>query len=622
MLANGEAGLMETDLEQQMLVQRVAVMIDGHTDYTSMLMFCQPKDGQTLEELRAVVLKEMGKLRSGDFDDGLLPAVINNMKLEYYKQLRDNGARANMFVQTFIQGRPWATEVGAIDRISKITKQQIVDFARRHLGENYVCVYKKMGNDTTIKKIDKPQITAIPANRNLQSDFLKEVVESEAKPIQPRFLDFDADLTVTKTGAGVPLLYKQNTDDGLFDLCYRYEFGTEDVKGMDIAPDYLYYIGTDKKSSEQVKKDFYSLACNYSIGVGADYVEVRLSGLSENMPKAVAMLDDLLNNAKGDDESFGGFVDMLEKSRGDLKTNQDANFSYLFAYGRYGRYNSQRNTLSEQELRAGGPQLLTGMLKKLAGYQHTVMYYGPETQDRLVEVLKAGRHLAAKLSPAPVGKAYEMALTQANEVMIAPYDAKNIYMVQFHNEGRRWHAEEAPVQALFNEYFGGGMNTVVFQELRESRGLAYSAFARYNAPARKNQTESFYTYIISQNDKMMDCVNVFNNILDDMPQSQSAFDIAKQSLIKKLQSERTTRFNVLRAYVEARNLGIDYDIKERIYNALPAIKMADVISFEQQNMAKKPFRYIILGDEKELDMESLGKIGPVKRLSTEEIFGF
>lgn len=622
MLANGEAGLMETDLEQQMLVQRVAVMIDGHTDYTSMLMFCQPKDGQTLEELRAVVLKEMGKLRSGDFDDRLLPAVINNMKLEYYKQLRDNGARANMFVQTFIQGRPWATEVGAIDRISKITKQQIVDFARRHLGENYVCVYKKMGNDTTIKKIDKPQITAIPANRNLQSDFLKEVVESEAKPIQPRFLDFDADLTVTKTGAGVPLLYKQNTDDGLFDLCYRYEFGTEDVKGMDIAPDYLYYIGTDKKSSEQVKKDFYSLACNYSIGVGADYVEVRLSGLSENMPKAVAMLDDLLNNAKGDDESFGGFVDMLEKSRGDLKTNQDANFSYLFAYGRYGRYNSQRNTLSEQELRAGGPQLLTGMLKKLAGYEHTVMYYGPETQDRLVEVLKAGRHLAAKLSPAPVGKAYEMALTQANEVMIAPYDAKNIYMVQFHNEGRRWHAEEAPVQALFNEYFGGGMNTVVFQELRESRGLAYSAFARYNAPARKNQTESFYTYIISQNDKMMDCVNVFNNILDDMPQSQSAFDIAKQSLIKKLQSERTTRFNVLRAYVEARNLGIDYDIKERIYNALPAIKMADVISFEQQNMAKKPFRYIILGDEKELDMESLGKIGPVKRLSTEEIFGF
>lgn len=111
-----------------------------------------------------------------------------------------------------------------------------------------------MGNDTTIKKIDKPQITAIPANRNLQSDFLKEVVESEAKPIQPRFLDFDADLTVTKTGAGVPLLYKQNTDDGLFDLCYRYEFGTEDVKGMDIAPDYLYYIGTDKRAQSRSRR--------------------------------------------------------------------------------------------------------------------------------------------------------------------------------------------------------------------------------------------------------------------------------------------------------------------------------------------------------------------------------
>ena len=32
--------------------------------------------------------------------------------------------------------------------------------------------------------------------------------------------------------------------------------------------------------------------------------------------------------------------------------------------------------------------------------------------------------------------------------------------------------------------------------------------------------------------------------------------------------------------------------------------------------------YIILGNEKELDMESLGKIGPIKRLTTEEVFGY
>ena len=39
-------------------------------------------------------------------------------------------------------------------------------------------------------------------------------------------------------------------------------------------------------------------------------------------------------------------------------------------------------------------------------------------------------------------------------------------------------------------------------------------------------------------------------------------------------------------------------------------------------MANKPYRYIILGDEKELDMDALEKIGPIHRLTLEDIFGY
>ena len=166
------------------------------------------------------------------------------------------------------------------------------------------------------------------------------------------------------------------------------------------------------------------------------------------------------------------------------------------------------------------------------------------------------------------------------------------------------------------------MNGIVFQELREARGLAYHASAYYNEPGLKGKPETFYTYIISQNDKMTDCINTFNSIMDTFPQSQGAFDIARQSLTKKLQSQRTLREDVLFAYRNAIRRGIDYDINERIYNALPSMRLEDIVRFEQQNIANKPFRYIILGDEKELDMEALEKIGPVKRLTTEEVFGY
>ena len=170
---------------------------------------------------------------------------------------------------------------------------------------------------------------------------------------------------------------------------------------------------------------------------------------------------------------------------------------------------------------------------------------------------------------------------------------------------------------------GGGMNGIVFQELRESRGLAYSAFADYSTTKRKEQqTNHAYTYIISQNDKMMDCIRVFNNILDTMPQSQPAFELAQQAAMKRIASQRITKANIIFSYLGNKRIGINYDIRRGVYEALPKLTLEDIVKFEHDNMANKPWLYLILGDEKNLDMKSLEKIAPIKRVSTEEIFGY
>lgn len=621
MLANGKAGLFEVNLEQKMLTGGISAFNYGLTDYSGFIVSGQPKDNQTLEELRSLILGEIDNMKSGNFSDDLLPSVINNMKLNHYKNLKHNSYRADAFVDAFINGEEWADVTGRYDRMEKMTKQQIVDFANRHFGDNFVCVYKKMGNDTTLKKIDKPQITPIPTNRDMSSPFLLEIAGTKTAPIQPRFVDFSKDLTVSKI-KNLPLLYKHNDEDDLFTLAFCYDFGTEDVKGIDLVPDYLYYIGTDKKTSAQIKQEFYKLACNYSLSVSSNTLWVYLNGLNENLPQALALFEDFLKNAKGDAESYEQYVNLLKKNRDDNKTNQSYNFSALRQYGQYGPYNALRNTLSEKELRDGGAQMLPDMVKNLNSIEHTVMYYGPYTERQLADLITKKHKTPKKLMPAPAGKEYTLQTTPADEVYIAPYDAKNIYMVQFHNDNRRWNPEEAPLKAVFNEYFGSSMNAIVFQELREARGLAYSAAAFYNEPWRKNHPETFYTYIISQNDKMADCINVFNSIVDTIPQSQAAFDIARQSITKKLQSQRTLRENVLYAYRSAKQRGIDYDIDEKIYNALPSLTLDDIVKFEQNTVAHKPYRYLILGNEKELDMKTLEKIGPIKRLTTEEIFGY
>ena len=50
--------------------------------------------------------------------------------------------------------------------------------------------------------------------------------------------------------------------------------------------------------------------------------------------------------------------------------------------------------------------------------------------------------------------------------------------------------------------------------------------------------------------------------------------------------------------------------------------LKDIVTFEKEKMARKPYKYIILGDEKNLDIKALEKIGPIHRLSTDEIFGY
>jgi len=621
-LSNGKAGLMDINLSQKMKYLGGEAFAMSLAEYGLMGISASPKEGQSLDEVKKLVLGEVENLKKGNFPDELLPAVINNMKLEYYHALEKNQDVADQFVDAFIKGREWQTVVGRLDRISKMTKAQIVAFANKYLNNNYALVYKRQGEDTTQKKIDKPQITPIPSNRDLQSDFVKEIIASKTTPIEPRFVDFNKDLVKTKTKKGLPVLYVPNKQSGLFTLSFRYDFGLEADKRLPIAVDYLEYLGTNKLSPEQVKQRFYQLACDYSISAGTDNLNVTISGLNENMPKALWLVEHLLGNAKVDKEAYMELVELVKKSRKDNRSNQNANFGALAAYGIYGPYNKVRNVMSNAELDKTNPRTLLNLLKGLRNYKHEVLYCGQSSPEALVKTIDEGHVIGKTLANVPQGKRYTEMQTKENEVWMAPYEAKNIYMMLYNNSGKGWNVEQQPMVYLFNEYFGTGMNGIVFQELRETRGLAYNASARYTTPSRVGGTESLQANIISQNDKMMDCVKAFNNIIDEMPQSDKAFELAKQASMKRIATERTTKFGIINAYLQARRLGLDFDIKERIYNALPKITLKEMVEFEKQAMAQKPLRYLILGDEKNLDMKGLEKIGKIKKVTTQEIFGY
>ena len=606
-----------------MKLASAGAFVYGLHDYSAFILAGNPNKGQKLEEVRSLILQEMAKLRRGEFDNDLLPSVIANKKLNFYRGLDSNDNRASIMVDAFINDEKWEDVAGKLERQSKLTKQDIVDFANKYLrDDNFICVYKQMGEDTTLKKIEKPAITPIPANREYESAFVKEIKNAQVPEIQPQFLDFKKDLTIGKTSRKLPLVYKQNTQDDLFNLVFRYEFGDEDDIRYSYAAQYLDYIGTDKKSVSAIKQAFYKLACNFSIAQSSKTLQISLNGLNENLPAALRLTEEILHHAKADKTSWNQFIDLIEKQQQDVKTNQQSNFSYLWSYSTYGAYNPIRNAIKTADLRKMDPQELVNLLGGLNNIEHTVAYYGPYSEKQLNALLAKEHKTAKKLAAVPEGKEYKMEEIKQNEIYIAPYDAKNIYLRSYQNTGKKSDVKDGALISLFNEYYGGGMNTIVFQELRETRGLAYNAGAAYYTPVRKDEKDYFMRHIITQNDKMMDCIHVFDEITDNLPQNEASFNLAKQNLMKSIQSRRVTKAGVINAYFNAKLMGIDYDVTKLYYEQLPSLTLQDITNFEKQNIVGKPYRMVILGDEKNLDMKSLEKIAPIKRLSQEEIFGY
>ena len=622
-LYNGKAGLIDLDLNQQQKVLNSYGYPMGLADYSALLLGGLPKQGQTLEEVKDLLLSEIKKLRAGEFDEKMLEANINNFKLGELQNMESNEGRADMFVNSFINGTDWKNEVTAIDRMAKLTKEDIVAFANKYLKEdNYAVIYKKQGKDPNEKKMTKPEITPIITNRDVASPFLVEVQEGAVKPIEPVFLDYQKDMSQLKAKSDIPVLYKQNVANDLFQLIYVFDMGNNHDKALGTAFDYLEYLGTSDMTPEELKSEFYRLACTFYVSPGNERTYVVLSGLNENMPAAVQLFEKLLADAQVNKEAYTNMTSDILKARSDAKLNQGQNFSRLMSFAMYGPKSPATNLLTEAELTNMNPQELVDRIHNQNSYKHRILYYGPSSSKDLLATINQYHQVPAILKDIPAGNEYAYLETPVTKVLVAPYDAKQIYMAQISNLDKKYDPAIEPIRALYDEYFGGGMNSIVFQEMRETRGLAYSAWASIMPPSYLKYPYVLRTQIATQNDKMIDAVTTFNDIINNMPESEAAFKLAKDGLTNRLRTERIIKGDIIWSYINAQDLGQNVDPRIKLYNDIQNMSLKDIVDFQKQWVKGRTYVYCILGDKKDLELDKLKAVGPIEELTQEQIFGY
>jgi predicted Zn-dependent peptidase len=622
-LSNGKAGLFDLNLNKQQKVQAAQAGLQQYKDYGMFLMLGTPKQGQKLEEVKDLLMAQLELLKDGKFDETMIKAIVANEKLGRLQRLDNSTSSARELMDAFIKNRctQWDKDVSYLDDMAKVTKAELLVTVNKYLGDNsYVLIYKRKGEDKSIAKVEKPPITPIETNAGKSSDFLKKMEAIPVADIQPLWLDYDKDITLAKQGIA-DVLYVQNKTNELFSLYYQFDMGTWNNKLLPLAGQYLQFLSTDKYSAEEISKSFYNIACNFNISTTNEVTTVTINGLQENFDKAVGLFEEVLANCKPDEAALAALKTRLMKARANAKTDKQNIMQGLISYARYGARNPFNAALTDAEINQLKADDLVNVLHNLMKFKHRIMYYGPLSNIAFTASVAKLHPLPASFTGYPEKVQFAPAVQSSTQLLFANYDMVQSEIAWVRNDIAYDAGKEAVVN-VFNNYFGGGMGSVVFQTIRESKALAYSTYAFYNTPTKKENPFYMMAYVGCQADKMNDAIKGMNELLNDLPVSEQRFELARTGFKKDLETQRITKEGIIASYLQAQQKGWKGDFRKDEYASLANLKLQDVQQMHKEQISGKPYTYCVVASDKKIKLDDLKTIGEVKQLSLEEVFGY
>lgn len=622
-LSNSRAGLIDLDLVQTQKVLNAGSYSNFLRDYGMHVFYGVPQAEQTLEELKHLLLGEIAKIKNGEFDDWMLEAVINDLRLNQIRQQENNWSKSYGLLNTFIYDSPWEEQVKMLDEMEAISKDDLINFARAHYADsNYVVVYKRTGDDQNIVKMEKPPLNPVKLNREQPSEFFETFTALSSDRLEPVFVNYQESINQSKTQSGLDFYYLKNESNELFTLAYIFGMGKNHNKQLQLAVDYLPFIGTSKYSPAELQQEFFRYGLEMNVRTSSDQSVVIITGLEKSLEKGIELLEHTLNNAKADQQAYENYISGLLKERKDAKLSKNnILWNALFNYGKYGPHSSFTDIISEEELKKIDPVQLTEMIHDLKNYDYQIFYYGTRNQNDLLQYLDTLHHVPEKPWPYPNEEYYSEQETSRNTVYFVNYDMVQTSIVLL-SKGPVFNPELIPASRLFGEFYGSGLSSIVFQEIRESKALAYSAFASFAVPVKADRSHYLYAFVGTQADKLKTATYAMINLMNEMPEAGKQFEQAKEAIAKKIETERITKQNVFWNYWSNHKKGIDYDIRQDVYQYVSENSMEDFESFFNEYISNNNYTVLVMGNKELLDMNTLYELGTVKELTLEEVFNY
>ncbi|HKK61791.1 MAG TPA: insulinase family protein, partial [Bacteroidales bacterium] len=313
----------------------------------------------------------------------------------------------------------------------------------------------------------------------------------------------------------------------------------------------------------------------------------------------------------------GGALGSRQSEDENVSTQQMAMQFYTI----YGENSPFVKRISNSELQALTISDLTGAFIEATNYEASIHYVGKKKFDEVQDVLTNNLALPANLKKST--SPYIRPVAESKDVIYF-LNNKEVRqsMISLYTEGWTYSLSDESVKDAFNQYFSGGFNGIVKQELREKRSFAYSAGASFLSPPIIGEQAFLAGLIRTQSDKTIDAISEFVKLINEMPDKPERMESIKKYLVQSAQSSKPG-FRVLSREIENwRLMGYDEDPNKLLVSKYKDLTYDDIREFYVEHLQNKPVSIGVVGNKKDVDVKELKTLGEVDKIRIDDLFTY
>jgi len=576
-----------------------------------------------LDKAEDLCLEQIEKVKRGEFSDADVETLKLEAAMNAKQALETIGSRSDMLCSVMSQGRSWSEYLEQVESIEDITREDIIRVANKYFTDNYLRFVKVKGKYPK-DNVSKPDFDPIiPKNGDQRSEYAKRWEQIPVDNKEPKLVDFENDVERIALNDHVTLFYKENPVNDLYDLTLRVSEGSNEDPLIPYVASYLNTSGTDSLTTQQLAKAWQKMGTMFSVNNGNHSFSMQMQGFDENLDESLQLMRHIIDKPGYDKK---GFKELLKEIKLAKKTFLSGGTSNIMEaaqnYAMYGNESEYLTQLTKKDLKKTG---IEGILKKyneLMDSECNIFYSGQLPKEEVAAALK--RYLDIDRAERATERHFLNYVTY-DEPEVLFYDLKGsrqTQMITYQKFPTPETDKEKAILELLSDYIGGGMYSMMFQEVREYRSMAYSAhgFANTSYPADKEQQAILVTELGTQADKTLSALSLVDSLLADLPMKDARLYAAKRSIVSQANNTYPSFRNLAMTVDNLETLGYTEDPDKAILENVDAITMQDLKDYYTKVISKAPMVRVIVGDSKMLDMEEIAKYGKITELKEEDIY--